>query len=155
MKKILILLIATIMTFGLVGCAKSDKEVFKSYLKEAAKLNEMEREIYNEMATTDKREWYKIDSNRVRDYSLEISKTLMPIKPQNRYEKTSELQRLGSKCYSYAYELWLLQKGIVDDIDSVFSDYMDYYNYLVELANEYGINLNDYGIIPIQWDTLK
>lgn len=158
MKKILILLITVIMTFGLVGCSKSYKDVFKSYLKETAKLNAMEQEIYSKMAATDESMWIDIDCHTVSKHSSDIVMALAPLKGvDNRYESIYYEGEIGSLCWKYELymnDLMEFYLGI-ETIEELMSSYIEYYNYLVESANKYGINLSDYGIVPIQWDTLK
>lgn len=157
MKKILILLITVIMTFGLVGCSKSYKDVFKSYLKETAKLNAMEREIYSKMATTDESEWISIsiDCYTVLQYSFAIVHALRPLE-DNSIEHVYYEGEIGNLCHKHiSYMACLYNVRAGSDIENLMSSYIEYYNYLVESANKYGINLSDYGIVPIQWDTLK
>ena len=146
-----------IMTFGLVGCSKSYKDVFKSYLKETAKLNAMEREIYSKMAATDESNWVFIDYHTVSKHSSDIQMALEPLKGVNRYESVFYEGEIGNLCQKYlSYMNHLCRVHIGSDtIEELLSSYIEYYNYLVESANKYGINLSDYGIVPIQWDTLK
>jgi hypothetical protein len=131
--------------------------VFKSYLKETAKLNAMEREIYSKMATTDESEWISIsiDCYTVLQYSFAIVGALRPLE-DNRIEHVYYEGEIGNLCYKHiSYMACLYNVRAGSDIENLMSSYIEYYNYLVESANKYGINLSDYGIVPIQWDTLK
>jgi hypothetical protein len=157
MKKILILLITVIMTFGLVGCSKSYKDVFKSYLKETAKLNAMEQEIYSKMAATDESNWIFIDYDTVSKHSSDIVMALEPLKKDKGQRYPFYEGEIGNLCQKYLSYMNHLRRVHIesDTIEEVMPSYIEYYNYLVESANKYGINLSDYGIVPIQWDTLK
>ena len=150
MKRLTIFLLTVVVMMSLAGCSQSESEILENYLiNYEVKLNDLEKQLAN--TEYDDRH---LLINEILELSSSICDAIRPLDYSEGIEK-------GKYCEGvFIYDLFRMsmhrnitwQKYAWYASDDISLPNNEYYEKLDELLKRYGIDINDYGIEPIDWE---